>query len=100
VYDQVAKLFQNQEDLLSEFGQFLPDANSSTNYPVMGGISAESMLGGVRNDHSSTVKKPMGFGAQKMTSSVGASKPGHLRRQPPVAAVQPPAKVCRLNVVG
>jgi len=23
----VAKLFQNQEDLLKEFGQFLPDAN-------------------------------------------------------------------------
>lgn len=27
VYSQVAKLFQNQEDLLKEFGQFLPDAN-------------------------------------------------------------------------
>ncbi|XP_019864517.1 PREDICTED: paired amphipathic helix protein Sin3a [Amphimedon queenslandica] len=29
VYGQVSKLFQNQEDLLSEFGQFLPDATSS-----------------------------------------------------------------------
>ena len=29
VYSQVAQLFQNQEDLLSEFGQFLPDANGS-----------------------------------------------------------------------
>lgn len=29
VYGQVARLFKNQEDLLSEFGQFLPDANSS-----------------------------------------------------------------------
>uniref|UniRef100_A0AAQ4S0Z5 Paired amphipathic helix protein Sin3a n=1 Tax=Gasterosteus aculeatus aculeatus TaxID=481459 RepID=A0AAQ4S0Z5_GASAC len=29
VYTQVAKLFKNQEDLLSEFGQFLPDANST-----------------------------------------------------------------------
>lgn len=29
VYAQVARLFKNQEDLLSEFGQFLPDANSS-----------------------------------------------------------------------
>uniref|UniRef100_A0A8C9ZE01 Paired amphipathic helix protein Sin3a n=1 Tax=Sander lucioperca TaxID=283035 RepID=A0A8C9ZE01_SANLU len=29
VYTQVARLFKNQEDLLSEFGQFLPDANSS-----------------------------------------------------------------------
>ena len=27
VYQQVAKLFQNQEDLLQEFSQFLPDAN-------------------------------------------------------------------------
>ena len=30
VYSQVAKLFENQEDLLLEFGQFLPDA---TNHP-------------------------------------------------------------------
>lgn len=29
VYTQVSRLFKNQEDLLSEFGQFLPDANSS-----------------------------------------------------------------------
>ena len=33
VYAQVAKLFQNQEDLLAEFGQFLPDANGSSTYP-------------------------------------------------------------------
>ena len=30
VFAQVAKLFQNQEDLLSEFGQFLPDANGAS----------------------------------------------------------------------
>lgn len=30
VYSQVAKLFENQEDLLAEFGQFLPDAKAST----------------------------------------------------------------------
>ena len=36
VYSQVAKLFQNQEDLLSEFGQFLPDANGSANYQSHG----------------------------------------------------------------
>ena len=29
VYKQVAKLFKNQEDLLQEFSQFLPDANGS-----------------------------------------------------------------------
>jgi paired amphipathic helix protein Sin3a len=28
VYAQVAKLFENQDDLLAEFGQFLPDATS------------------------------------------------------------------------
>ena len=60
----------------------------------MGGISAETMLGGVRNDHSSTVKKPMAFSSNKMSATVNSNKPGHLRRQPgPVATTQPPAKV-------
>jgi len=31
VYSQVAKLFENQEDLLAEFGQFLPDATNQQN---------------------------------------------------------------------
>jgi paired amphipathic helix protein Sin3a len=30
VYGQVAKLFQNQEDLLNEFGQFLPEATGDS----------------------------------------------------------------------
>ena len=30
VYAQVSKLFQNQEDLLNEFGQFLPEATNDT----------------------------------------------------------------------
>lgn len=34
VYSQVSKLFQNQEDLLSEFGQFLPDATAAFNFGV------------------------------------------------------------------
>ncbi|XP_050673536.1 paired amphipathic helix protein Sin3a isoform X4 [Leptidea sinapis] len=33
VYAQVAKLFENQEDLLAEFGQFLPDAKAVTKPP-------------------------------------------------------------------
>ncbi|KAI5638066.1 paired amphipathic helix repeat domain-containing protein [Phthorimaea operculella] len=33
VYSQVAKLFENQEDLLAEFGQFLPDAKAITKPP-------------------------------------------------------------------
>uniref|UniRef100_A0A672PUS4 Paired amphipathic helix protein Sin3a n=1 Tax=Sinocyclocheilus grahami TaxID=75366 RepID=A0A672PUS4_SINGR len=36
VYAEVAQLFKNQEDLLSEFGQFLPDANSSPFMPDWG----------------------------------------------------------------
>jgi len=30
VYDRVATLFQDQPDLLAEFGQFLPDAGGGT----------------------------------------------------------------------
>jgi len=29
VYDRVARLFQDQPDLLAEFGQFLPDAGGA-----------------------------------------------------------------------
>ncbi|XP_030042664.1 paired amphipathic helix protein Sin3a [Microcaecilia unicolor] len=54
VYAQVARLFKNQEDLLSEFGQFLPDANSSM---LLGKTTAEK-VDSVRNDHGGTVKKP------------------------------------------
>uniref|UniRef100_A0A8B9K851 Paired amphipathic helix protein Sin3a n=1 Tax=Astyanax mexicanus TaxID=7994 RepID=A0A8B9K851_ASTMX len=54
VYAQVARLFKNQEDLLSEFGQFLPDANSSVLLGKTTAEKAESVL----NDHGSTVKKP------------------------------------------
>ena len=38
VYAQVSKLFQNQEDLLSEFGQFLPEAtNDQAQNAIKGG---------------------------------------------------------------
>ncbi|XP_077939287.1 SIN3 transcription regulator family member Aa isoform X1 [Gasterosteus aculeatus] len=53
VYAQVARLFKNQEDLLSEFGQFLPDANSSVLLSKTTAEKAES----VRNDHGGTAKK-------------------------------------------
>lgn len=33
VYSQVAKLFENQSDLLAEFGQFLPDASNNVVAP-------------------------------------------------------------------
>ncbi|XP_023205993.1 paired amphipathic helix protein Sin3a [Xiphophorus maculatus] len=53
VYAQVARLFKNQEDLLSEFGQFLPDANSSAMLSKTNAEKAES----VKNDHGLTTKK-------------------------------------------
>ncbi|XP_037539186.1 SIN3 transcription regulator family member Aa [Nematolebias whitei] len=53
VYAQVARLFKNQEDLLSEFGQFLPDANSSAMLSKTTAEKAES----VKNDHGLTSKK-------------------------------------------
>ncbi|XP_052006215.1 paired amphipathic helix protein Sin3a-like isoform X2 [Xyrauchen texanus] len=54
VYAQVAQLFKNQEDLLSEFGQFLPDANNSVLLSKTTAEKAES----VRIDHGGTVKRP------------------------------------------
>jgi len=48
VFAQVAKLFQNQEDLLNEFSQFLPEA---TNDSLMPKVT-------LNNDHPTTVKRP------------------------------------------
>lgn len=80
VYAQVARLFQNDEDLLQEFGQFLPDANSTTaaanfsslghtvsGYPGHGLSSAISQHvdnlaaahRAANNDHGAIVKKPL-----------------------------------------
>jgi paired amphipathic helix protein Sin3a len=94
VYAQVAKLFQNQEDLLAEFGQFLPDANSGSSigsfnlgggpsFPAGSGVSAalsaaqhvDNLAAAHRaanNDHGAIVKKPL-------------SRPGILSSQPPAA---------------
>ncbi|XP_077996855.1 paired amphipathic helix protein Sin3a-like isoform X2 [Glandiceps talaboti] len=61
VYAQVAKLFQNQEDLLQEFGQFLPDANSAqqaANFVSAFSKDLKQSSTGVHNDHSTAVKKP------------------------------------------
>lgn len=53
-WEQVAKLFENQEDLLQEFGQFLPDATNNSaaqaavsdfmdQYRTHHGVSMQSM---------------------------------------------------------
>ncbi|MED6241542.1 Paired amphipathic helix protein Sin3a, partial [Ataeniobius toweri] len=65
VYTQVARLFKNQEDLLSEFGQFLPDANSS----VLLGKSPPDRAESVRNDHGPTVKRPSLNNKQRLSQN-------------------------------
>ncbi|XP_078052831.1 SIN3 transcription regulator family member A isoform X4 [Augochlora pura] len=57
VYSQVAKLFENQDDLLAEFGQFLPDA---TNQQSSLSVMFQSNKTATVNDHTTIVKKPMG----------------------------------------
>ena len=50
---QVSNLFQNQEDLLSEFSQFLPEATAYSSSLIMGGPPV------------STKKQALGSGAGK-----------------------------------
>ncbi|KAL3065822.1 hypothetical protein OYC64_015875 [Pagothenia borchgrevinki] len=82
VYTQVARLFKNQEDLLSEFGQFLPDANSSLLLCKVAPDRAES----VRNDHGGTVKRPL------LSSKQRLSQNGLPIRRPPGGGPTPPVK--------
>ncbi|XP_037103877.1 paired amphipathic helix protein Sin3a-like [Syngnathus acus] len=73
VYTQVARLFKNQEDLLSEFGQFLPDANSS----MLLGKTAPDRADSVRNDHGGTVKRPVPNNKQKLShNGLTVKRPG------------------------
>ncbi|XP_060923907.1 paired amphipathic helix protein Sin3a-like [Limanda limanda] len=82
VYTQVAKLFKNQEDLLSEFGQFLPDANSSLLLAKTAPDRAES----VRNDHGGTVKRPL------LNNKPRLSQNGLTIRRPAGVGATPPVK--------
>ncbi|XP_072290722.1 SIN3 transcription regulator family member Aa [Eucyclogobius newberryi] len=82
VYAQVARLFKNQEDLLSEFGQFLPDANSSV---LLSKTSAEK-ADSVRNDHGGTAKKLLLNNKQRPNQN------GCQIRRHPSAGATPPVK--------
>ncbi|KAL0268238.1 UNVERIFIED_CONTAM: hypothetical protein PYX00_010266 [Menopon gallinae] len=44
VYSQVSKLFEHQEDLLTEFGQFLPDATSHLNSKSLAGPDHQNLI--------------------------------------------------------
>nr|XP_046250046.1 paired amphipathic helix protein Sin3a-like isoform X4 [Scatophagus argus] len=81
VYTQVAKLFKNQEDLLSEFGQFLPDANSS----VLLGKTAPDRAESVRNDHGGTVKRQILNNKQRLSQNgLPIRRPAGVGATPPV----------------
>uniref|UniRef100_A0A673CTW3 Paired amphipathic helix protein Sin3a n=1 Tax=Sphaeramia orbicularis TaxID=375764 RepID=A0A673CTW3_9TELE len=81
VYTQVARLFKNQEDLLSEFGQFLPDANSSMLLSKATPDRAES----VRNDHGGTVKRPLLNNKQRLSQNgLPIRRPSGMGATPPV----------------
>ncbi|XP_067235287.1 SIN3 transcription regulator family member Aa [Chanodichthys erythropterus] len=82
VYAEVAQLFKNQEDLLSEFGQFLPDANSSVLLGKTAAEKAESM----GKDPSGAVKKPQLNNKQRLNQN-GCQKCKH-----PTTPVTPPVK--------
>uniref|UniRef100_A0A182K7V0 Paired amphipathic helix protein Sin3a n=1 Tax=Anopheles christyi TaxID=43041 RepID=A0A182K7V0_9DIPT len=56
VYTQVAQLFDNQEDLLREFGQFLPDATSHHNQAAM---QQHHMASSKNNSHTLVVNPVM-----------------------------------------
>ncbi|XP_028679684.2 SIN3 transcription regulator family member Aa isoform X2 [Erpetoichthys calabaricus] len=88
VYAQVARLFKNQEDLLSEFGQFLPDANSSVLLSKTTAEKAES----VRNDHGGTVKKPQLNNNKQRPNQNGCQ----IRRHPGTGATPPVKKKPKL----
>uniref|UniRef100_A0A336L2W3 Paired amphipathic helix protein Sin3a n=1 Tax=Culicoides sonorensis TaxID=179676 RepID=A0A336L2W3_CULSO len=72
VYAQVAKLFDNQEDLLREFGQFLPDA---TSHPSSFNISKthvhnehKKMMSSFPSPHHPNIKAPYNNNSQNNVS--------------------------------
>ncbi|KAJ8924461.1 hypothetical protein NQ315_007258 [Exocentrus adspersus] len=95
VYSQVAKLFENQSDLLAEFGQFLPDATSHINQAPI-------------SEHSNSVKKlpSKPYHRDNMLDRHSMShKPGHIsgpvKRSPPYSSYQhrdqPPVKKHKMS---
>jgi paired amphipathic helix protein Sin3a len=93
VFAQVAKLFQNQEDLLNEFSQFLPEATNDS-------MSMMTSGKGINNDHSSAVKRPPGGPGYKYQPGppgrYGAMQGG---KRPPTGLSHPPPKKPKIGVL-
>ena len=105
VYAQVSRLFQNQEDLLSEFGQFLPEA---TNDHSTAAIMVSSK--GLSNDHVSATavtKRPnlkhqnqnSGPLIPKMEPRGGLVNNENLKRPLQQGRMQPPSKKPKMGVL-
>ncbi|EDO41458.1 predicted protein, partial [Nematostella vectensis] len=84
VYKQVAKLFQNQEDLLKEFSQFLPDANGGNSAGLIAASASRMshVTGSGRNEYSQPHKK-QGMNSKRAAqmrrnSNNASSSPPHL----------------------
>ncbi|XP_059470996.1 paired amphipathic helix protein Sin3b isoform X2 [Neocloeon triangulifer] len=105
VYAQVAKLFENQEDLVQEFGQFLPDATSHQ-AALMGALQGSK---GLSNDHSSN-KKPLGLKPSFNNANAGlsnlsmgssamsaSSKFGQVKRSSPFSSSGQPMKKAKVS---
>ena len=107
VYAQVSRLFQNQEDLLSEFGQFLPEA---TNDHSTAAIMVSSK--GLANDHvpATAATKRQNNKHQNQNSLPGSLIPKieprgpaapteSLKRPLQAGRMQPPAKKPKMGVL-
>lgn len=81
VYAQVARLFQNQEDLLAEFGQFLPDATS--HHASICDRLASSQIGSINNNNVNNNSKTTTTEAVPVVKKPMNIKPVH--DVPPVA---------------
>lgn len=95
VYSQVSRLFQHQEDLLAEFGQFLPEAtNDNSTEAIM--VSSK----GLANDHSSATKQRSAPKPSLLPTNKPAERPAEqLKRPLQPGRMQPPAKKPRLGVL-
>ena len=110
VYAKVSKLFRNQEDLLNEFGQFLPEAGDAHAQLGSGGGASAANLGG--GPLTNKVKKPGNIAGGTANvypnrfdphlGNTGPKYPGGIipgtNKRPPSGISHPPAKKPKVGV--
>lgn len=70
MFKQVANLFDNQEDLLREFGQFLPDATPAANAALLGGKNNTAAGNIDSTDKLSAVLAGQHVGIKQISNSI------------------------------